>query len=90
MYSTSRVSTRKHLGELLTNQSQCQAATKLRHRRAVRNERVSRPLTKGLLDGPLLNSFADLPIERQTEATKQIGTDRAVILDDLRTLWRTW
>ncbi|KAG9025986.1 mRNA cleavage and polyadenylation factor subunit [Tulasnella sp. UAMH 9824] len=58
--------------------------------RTVRNDTVSRPLTKGILDGNLLSAFGDLPVVRQIEAAKTIGTDRDVVLDDLRILWRSW
>ncbi|KIO33745.1 hypothetical protein M407DRAFT_229600 [Tulasnella calospora MUT 4182] len=58
--------------------------------RTVRNDTVSRALTKGILDGNLLSAFVDLPVVRQIEAAKTIGTERDVVLDDLRTLWKSW
>ncbi|KAI0323139.1 hypothetical protein GY45DRAFT_1376578, partial [Cubamyces sp. BRFM 1775] len=48
----------------------------------VRNEYVSRPPSKGILDGNLLATSEDLPIGRQNEVTRQIGTDRATALKD--------
>ena len=56
----------------------------------VRNERVSRPLTRGILDGNLLATFTDLPIARQDEVTRQIGTDRATVLKDWVALVGAW
>jgi cleavage and polyadenylation specificity factor subunit 1 len=56
----------------------------------VRNEFVSKPLSKGILDGNLLQEFERLPITRQDEITRQIGTERAVILRDWISLSGTW
>ncbi|KAH9849008.1 CPSF A subunit region-domain-containing protein [Lenzites betulinus] len=58
--------------------------------RMVRNEYVSRPLSKGILDGNLLATFEVLPITRQNEVTRQIGTDRATILKDWASLVGAW
>ncbi|OSD02613.1 hypothetical protein PYCCODRAFT_1477600 [Trametes coccinea BRFM310] len=58
--------------------------------RMVRNEHVSRPLSKGILDGNLLATFEDLPIGRQNEVTRQIGTDRATVLKDWASLVGAW
>ncbi|KAG8954872.1 mRNA cleavage and polyadenylation factor subunit [Tulasnella sp. 424] len=58
--------------------------------RTVRNDTVSRSLTKGILDGNLLAAFGDLPVARQIEAAKTIGTGREVVLDDFRMLWKSW
>ncbi|KAI0646665.1 CPSF A subunit region-domain-containing protein [Trametes meyenii] len=58
--------------------------------RMVRNEYVSRPLSKGVLDGNLLATFEDLPIGRQNEVTRQIGTDRATVLKDWASLVGAW
>ncbi|TBU39387.1 CPSF A subunit region-domain-containing protein [Dichomitus squalens] len=58
--------------------------------RMVRNEYVSRPLSKGVLDGNLLATFEDLPIGRQNEVTRQIGTDRATVLKDWVSLVGSW
>ena len=52
--------------------------------RTVPNESVARPLLKGILDGPLLEMFEMLPLGRQAEMTRQIGSSRGVILRDLR------
>jgi len=51
---------------------------------------VSRPLTKGLLDGGLLHAFERLSLDKQVEITKQIGTDRATVLKDMSALYRAW
>ena len=56
----------------------------------VRNEYVSRPLSKGILDGNLLATFEELPIARQNEVTRQIGTDRATVLKDWVALVGAW
>ncbi|KAG9018279.1 mRNA cleavage and polyadenylation factor subunit [Tulasnella sp. 427] len=58
--------------------------------KTVRNDTVSRPLTKGILDGNLLGGFGNLPVGRQIEATKTIGTTRDVVLDGFRLLWKSW
>ncbi|KAJ7624997.1 CPSF A subunit region-domain-containing protein [Mycena polygramma] len=50
--------------------------------RIVRNDYVSKPLSKGILDGNLLTHFEGLPISRQNEMTRQIGTERTQILRD--------
>ncbi|KAF7341963.1 Protein CFT1 [Mycena venus] len=51
--------------------------------RIVRNDFVSKPLSKGILDGNLLTHFDGLPITRQNQMTpRQIGTERAKILGD--------
>ncbi|CAK5269347.1 unnamed protein product [Mycena citricolor] len=54
--------------------------------RIVRNEFVSKPLSKGILDGNLLVHYENLPISRQNEMTRQIGTERGQILRDWTTL----
>ncbi len=56
----------------------------------VRNEYVSRSLTRGILDGNLLATFEELPIARQNEVTRQIGTDRATVLKDWVGLVGAW
>ncbi|KAH7107502.1 CPSF A subunit region-domain-containing protein [Auriculariales sp. MPI-PUGE-AT-0066] len=58
--------------------------------RVVRNDHVSRPLAKGILDGILLNIFHDLPPPKQAEFTKQIGTTRETILADLHFFQTAW
>ncbi|KAG9024671.1 mRNA cleavage and polyadenylation factor subunit [Tulasnella sp. JGI-2019a] len=58
--------------------------------RTVRNEKVSRPLSKGILDAGLLRVFADLEFHRQEEMTRQIGNTRDLVLDDLRVIWESW
>jgi len=58
--------------------------------RIVRNDAVSKPLSKFVLDGQLLGEFQDLPISRQNEITRQIGTDRALVLRDWSSLIVPW
>ncbi|TFY69793.1 hypothetical protein EVG20_g3009 [Dentipellis fragilis] len=58
--------------------------------RIVRNDHVSKPLSRGILDGNLLASFEDLPITRQVEITRQIGTERSVVLRDWIGLGGAW
>ena len=58
--------------------------------RMVRNEYASRPLTKGILDDGLLKIFEDLSIPKQVEMTRQIASDRAVIMRDLTANGGSW
>ncbi|KAG7097937.1 hypothetical protein E1B28_005248 [Marasmius oreades] len=58
--------------------------------RIVKNDYVSRPLSKGILDGNLLCHFEGLPITRQVEIMKEIGTEVAVVLKDWVTLQGPW
>jgi cleavage and polyadenylation specificity factor subunit 1 len=58
--------------------------------RIVRNDYVSKPLSYGILDGRLLTSFEDLPLIRQGEITRQIGTERTTVLHDLNELGGSW
>jgi len=58
--------------------------------RTVRNDLVSKPLSKLILDGNLLAHFPELPISRQKEITRQIGTDRADVLRDWSSLSGPW
>ncbi|KAJ7164986.1 CPSF A subunit region-domain-containing protein [Mycena filopes] len=58
--------------------------------RIVRNDFVSKPLSKGILDGNLLTHFETLPITRQNEMTRQIGTERTQILKDWMALGGAW
>jgi len=58
--------------------------------RIVRNDYVSKPLSKGILDGNMLAAFEGLPITGQDETTRQIGTERAVVLRDWIALNGAW
>ncbi|KAI0341420.1 hypothetical protein BDW22DRAFT_1408067 [Trametopsis cervina] len=58
--------------------------------RTVRNDRVARPLAKGILDGRLLAAFEELPIPRQVEMTQQIATERSVVLKDWLSFEEAW
>ncbi len=59
-------------------------------RRIVRNDYVSKPLSKGILDGVLLAQYEALPIARQNEMTRQIGTERLIVLRDWISLSGPW
>ncbi|KAF4616622.1 hypothetical protein D9613_008890 [Agrocybe pediades] len=58
--------------------------------RIVRNDYVSKPLSKGILDGNLLAHYEALPITQQNEMTKQIGTERLTVLKDWLSLTGPW
>ncbi|OXG80075.1 protein CFT1 [Cryptococcus neoformans var. grubii Br795] len=58
--------------------------------RTVRNDLLPRPLSKGILDGQLLNQFALQPIGRQKEMMRQIGTDAVTVASDLQALGGFW
>ncbi len=56
--------------------------------RHVQNDFTSRPLSKGILDGPLLSSFLSLPISKQKALVEPLGTDRETLGNDLWDLER--
>ncbi|KAK7059173.1 mRNA cleavage and polyadenylation factor subunit [Paramarasmius palmivorus] len=58
--------------------------------RIVRNDFVSKPLSKGILDGNLLRHFEVLPTTRQAEMTREIGTEVPTVLKDWVTLDSLW
>ncbi|KAF9008327.1 CPSF A subunit region-domain-containing protein [Cyathus striatus] len=58
--------------------------------RIVRNDHVSKPLSKGVLDGSLLAHYESLPIPRQNAMTRQIGTERKTVLRDWMALCGPW
>ncbi|TFK39321.1 CPSF A subunit region-domain-containing protein [Crucibulum laeve] len=58
--------------------------------RIVRNDYVSKPLSKGILDGNLLGQYEALSRNRQNEMTRQIGTERGVVLRDWIRLSGAW
>jgi len=58
--------------------------------RTVRNDDLSRPLNKEILDGNLLHAFEELDVKRQALITKQIGTDTLTVLRDLKGLHDVW
>ncbi|KAG6820213.1 hypothetical protein H0H93_003867 [Arthromyces matolae] len=74
----------------LTRNVQHVAALNPKAFRIVRNDFVSKPLSKGILDGNILAHFESLPIGRQTEVTQEIGTDRVTVLKDWITLSGSW
>jgi cleavage and polyadenylation specificity factor subunit 1 len=47
-------------------------------------------LNKGVLDGFLLQTFLDLPFDKQKELVDPIGTNRETIINDLVDLSFTW
>lgn len=56
----------------------------------MRNDYVSKPLSKGILDGNILAQYEALPITRQNEVTRQIGTERLIVLRDWISLSGPW
>ena len=56
----------------------------------VKNDHVSRPLLKGILDGNLLCHFEAQPTTVQAEMTKQIGAEVSLVLKDLLPLQDVW
>jgi cleavage and polyadenylation specificity factor subunit 1 len=58
--------------------------------RIVRNDYISKPLSKGILDGSLLGEYEALPTTRQNEMTRQIGTERLAVLRDWISLSGPW
>ncbi|KIJ63088.1 hypothetical protein HYDPIDRAFT_29778 [Hydnomerulius pinastri MD-312] len=58
--------------------------------RIVRNDTVSKPLSKGVLDGQLLAAFEELGISGQHEMMRQIGTERTAVLHDWVSLAVPW
>ncbi|ORY33060.1 cleavage and polyadenylation specific protein [Naematelia encephala] len=58
--------------------------------RAVRNDLVPQALSRGILDGPLLERFAWQPVKRQREMMRQIGTDAVTVASDLQALGGFW
>jgi cleavage and polyadenylation specificity factor subunit 1 len=59
-------------------------------RSIVRNDTVSKPLSKGVLDGTLLYEFENLSLVRQDEIVKQIGTEKTVLAQALTSLASAW
>lgn len=58
--------------------------------RTVRNDLLSKPLNKGILDGQLLQHFALQPVHRQRQMMRQIGTDEVTVASDLQALGGFW
>lgn len=58
--------------------------------RIVRNDTVSKPISKGALDGQLLAAFEELGVQGQQEMTRQIGTERLAVLRDWSGLAVPW
>jgi cleavage and polyadenylation specificity factor subunit 1 len=56
----------------------------------VRNDLLSKPLNKGILDGQLLQHFALQPVHRQRQMMRQIGTDEVTVASDLQALGGFW
>jgi cleavage and polyadenylation specificity factor subunit 1 len=71
----------------------CNHVRELRSRaphRHVANRYQARALNKGVLDGFLLQTFIDLPIDKQKDLVAPIGTNRETIINDLVDLAFTW
>ncbi|KAJ9114950.1 hypothetical protein QFC20_001325 [Naganishia adeliensis] len=58
--------------------------------RHVANRYQARALNKGVLDGFLLQTFIDLPIDKQKDMVSPIGTNRETIINDLMDLAFAW
>ena len=56
----------------------------------VRNDAVAKAMTRGTLDGELLNIFPSLEQRLQAEMTAQIGTDRKTVLNDMAPFVQLW
>ncbi|POY73837.1 hypothetical protein BMF94_3096 [Rhodotorula taiwanensis] len=54
--------------------------------RIVKNDSVSRAITKGILDGDLLAAFEQLSLDQQLELAEAVGTDPDTVLANLRNL----
>ncbi|THH10614.1 hypothetical protein EW145_g1206 [Phellinidium pouzarii] len=74
----------------LTRNMQHIAGLNPRAFRIVRNDSVSRPLMKGILDGNLLAAFEELPISRQNEITRPIGMERLAVLKEWTAMNGPW
>ncbi|KAF8119582.1 CPSF A subunit region-domain-containing protein [Boletus edulis] len=82
---------RLHLlqGQLVRN-VQHVAGLNPRAYRIVRNDTVSKPMSRGVLDGQLLEAFEELGAQGQQETTRQIGTERMAVLRDWSALAAAW
>ncbi|KAF9438833.1 Cleavage and polyadenylation specificity factor subunit 1 [Entomortierella beljakovae] len=80
-----KTSKRLHLlGSQIVNGVQHPAGLNPRAFRLLQSkDRLSSNPTKGILDGDLLFEFITLPVNRQKEITKQIGTGVDRVMDDL-------
>lgn len=56
----------------------------------MKNDSVSRAITKGILDGELLADYETLSLDRQTELAKSVGTDPDTLLANLKNLASLW
>ncbi|KAJ8701115.1 mRNA cleavage and polyadenylation factor subunit [Pleurotus ostreatus] len=74
----------------LTRNLQHMAGLNPRALRIVRNDHVSRPLARGILDGLLIAEFECLSISKQEETTTEIGTERSQVLHDWIDLISPW
>ncbi|KAJ3764362.1 CPSF A subunit region-domain-containing protein [Lentinula raphanica] len=74
----------------LTRNVQHVAGLNPRALRIVRNDYVSKPLSKGVLDANLLVHFENSSTTKQIEMTKQIGTEVAVVRQDWIALAGPW
>ncbi|KAJ3784599.1 CPSF A subunit region-domain-containing protein [Lentinula aff. detonsa] len=74
----------------LTRNVQHIAGLNPRALRIVRNDYVSKPLSKSVLDANLLVHFENSSITKQIEMTKQIGTEVAIVRQDWMALAGPW
>jgi len=77
------------VSDQLVRNAQHTAGLNPRAYRTVRND-LGKPLTKGILDGNLLEHFALQPVARQREMMRQIGTDEVTVASDLVALSGFW
>jgi hypothetical protein len=67
----------------------CRSHLSFRYRH-VANRYQARALNKGILDGFLLQTFIELPTNKQRDLVAPIGTNRETIINDLADLAFTW
>jgi len=77
------------VSDQLVRNAQHVAGLNPRAYRTVKNE-LGKPLSKGILDGNLLEHFALQSVGRQREMMRQIGTDEVTVASDLAALGGFW
>lgn len=77
------------VSDQLVRNAQHVAGLNPRAYRTVKNE-LGKPLSKGILDGNLLEHFALQSVGRQREMMRQIGTDEVTVASDLVALGGFW
>ena len=76
----------QRLQDLMTRHVQHFAGLNPRAWRMVKNDTVSRAITKGVLDGELLARFQDLSLDKQMALAGAVGTDPDTVLLNMRNL----